>query len=94
MILKLHPIKTFLRSSVLIIKGAQKLGPYPPPKKKETKLDSLCFRNSCEHVLVVCLTGYEAKINGHTIQKSSNVDGNTIKLLEEITMSLKISFFF
>lgn len=35
MILKLHPIKTFLRSSVLIIKGAQKLGPYPPPKKRK-----------------------------------------------------------
>lgn len=34
MILKLHPIKTFLRSSVLIIKAAQKLGPYPKKKKK------------------------------------------------------------
>lgn len=93
MILKLHPIKTFLRSSVLTIKEAQRLGPY---KKKtiEIKLDSLCFRNSSERVLVVCLTGYEAKIHGHTIQKSSNVDGSTIRLLEEITMSLKIRVFF
>lgn len=42
---------------------------------------------------MVCLKGYEAKIYGHIIQKPSNVDGNTTRLLGEITMSLKIRGF-
>lgn len=62
--------------------------------KVGTKLDSLCLRTSCEHFLVVWLKEQTAKIHGHTIQKSPNVDGNTIRPLEDVTMFLKISLFF